>query len=428
MPLPLLTEFIISQPPSAQPAVLDRRLIVILLIVFVQFFGASMVLPILPLYAKNRFDVSLEAVTLLNASFFAAQFIAAPFIGRLSDRYGRVPVLVISQVGTAISYLMLAFAQTSSVLFLARVLDGITGGNLIVAQAYVTDVTPREKRTQALGYVLAALSSGFIFGPAVGGVAAGLFTYETPFLVASFVALLVSILTWRVLDESLSSEQRDYNRMHKAKPLNLRNVLMNFPLVGILLVTFGAQFAFAMLQNTFSLYGEAVIFAATPEFVELGVGLLLACIGIGQIFTQLFLIRRLVAWFGEAALVVIGGIGRMISLALLVISPSLFAVVPAFLFFAIGTGAQMPALQTLVTNTVDDTQRGAALGLYQSAFSLAIIIGSAISGTLFAFAPTMPYIVGTVVFAIMLIPSVGLMNWARRHPIEPTPTAVVAGD
>src|SRR5262245_34987546 len=133
-------------------SVLDKRLIVILLIVLVNMVGAAMVTPILPLYAQRQFHMSPQTITLLLASFFAAQFLAGPVLGQLSDRYGRIPILIISQIGTVISFIMLALAQQVWVLFAARILDGITGGNIIVAQAYVTDVTPRERRTEALGY------------------------------------------------------------------------------------------------------------------------------------------------------------------------------------------------------------------------------------------------------------------------------------
>ena len=129
--------------------VFDRRLLTILLIVFVQMIGTAMVNPILPLYAQSEFSLSPEVITLLLTAFFAAQFVAGPFIGRLSDRRGRLPVLLLSQVGTVIAFLMIGFAQSAVLLFFARVLDGVTGGNIIVAQAYVTDIMPEGKRTQA---------------------------------------------------------------------------------------------------------------------------------------------------------------------------------------------------------------------------------------------------------------------------------------
>ena len=112
---------------------MDRRLVTILLIVFVQMVGMGMILPILPLYAQRIFNLSPEVIALLVTSFFGAQFIAGPFLGRSSDKYGRIPVLIISRIGTVISFLMLAFAPSAIILFLARILDGITGGNIIVA-------------------------------------------------------------------------------------------------------------------------------------------------------------------------------------------------------------------------------------------------------------------------------------------------------
>ncbi|NJL93049.1 MAG: MFS transporter [Anaerolineae bacterium] len=143
---------------------MDRRLPTILLIVFVQLVGASMALPVLPLFAQRQFALQPQVITLLVSVFFLAQFLAGPTIGRLSDQYGRLPVLLVSQAGTVLSFLMISTAESALVLFAARVLDGITGGNLVVAQAYITDITPREQRTQALGYIFASFGLGFTVG------------------------------------------------------------------------------------------------------------------------------------------------------------------------------------------------------------------------------------------------------------------------
>jgi DHA1 family tetracycline resistance protein-like MFS transporter len=181
---------------------IDRRLATILLIVLVQMLGAAMILPILPLYAQREYGLTPQVITLLGTSFFAAQFIAGPYLGRLSDKYGRIPVLIISQIGTAISFLMLALAPGAGFLFLARVIDGITGGNIIVAQAYITDITPREKRTEALGYIFAVFGLGFILGPALGGVLSAAFGPRVPYLFAAGAAVVVVLLTWITLEES----------------------------------------------------------------------------------------------------------------------------------------------------------------------------------------------------------------------------------
>jgi len=416
-----------SEKPKRGISLLDRRLIVILLIVFVQIVGAAMVLPILPLYAQRQFGMSPEAITLLITAFFAAQFVAGPFIGRLSDRYGRIPVLLVSQVGTVISFLMLGLAPNVAVLFFARILDGITGGNIIVAQAYVTDITPREQRTTALGYIFAVFGVGFILGPAVGGILATTFAYQTPYLVAAAAASIVVVLTWFMLEETNTAEKRAEDAKRQDAPMTVRGVLTNVPLLSILAVTFGSQFAFSLLQGTFALFGAEVLFADTPERAELGVGLLLAVFGVGQIFTQLFLLRRLIRRFGESPLLVFGGGLRGLGmLGIAVIQTPLTAIIPMF-SFAIGTGTQIPALQSLATSAVADSQRGGALGLYQSAFSLAIIFGGAIAGVLFAMQPSLPYWIGGGILLVMLIPSFFLMRWAQRQEDKRKNKAVQPG-
>lgn len=421
----------INTQSTKSNSVLDKRLIVILLIVLVNMVGAAMVTPILPLYAQRQFHMSPQMITLLLASFFAAQFLAGPVLGQLSDRYGRIPILIISQLGTVISFIMLALAQQVWILFAARILDGITGGNIIVAQAYVTDVTPRERRTEALGYVFAAFGVGFIIGPAVGGLAAGILNQHAPYYIAAVVTAIVVVLTWFVLEETITPDMRTAHKQKRGQGMSFNAVVANVPLVSILLIGFGAQFAFSMLQSTFSLFGEAVLFANNPERAEMGVGLLLAMIGVGQIVTQLFLVKQLVKRYGESPLVVVGGAIRSISMFVLVILAVPASAALTLFLFAIGTGMQIPALQSLVTNTVPDNQRGAVIGLFQSSMTLAIIIGTAIAGSLFAIAPIVPYITGGTVFAIMLIPAFFLMRWARREEEKRKnvmPVIVPAGD
>jgi MFS transporter, DHA1 family, tetracycline resistance protein len=416
---------------SDSNSVLDKRLIVILLIVLVNMVGAAMVMPILPLYAKNEFHMSAQTITLLNASFFAAQFIAGPFLGQLSDKYGRIPVLIVSQLGTVISFIMLAQAQQVWVLFAARILDGITGGNIIVAQAYVTDVTPRERRTEALGYVFAAFGVGFIVGPAVGGLSAGMLSPHAPYYIAAVVTAIVVVLTWFVLEETITPDMRAVQKQKRGQGMSFNSIVTNMPLVSILLIGFGAQFAFSMLQSTFSLFGEAVLFADTPERAEIGVGLLLAMIGVGQIVTQLFLVKQLVRRYGESPLVVVGGVIRSLSMFVLVLIANSASAALTLFLFAVGTGMQIPALQSLITNTVADDQRGAVIGWFQSSMTLAIIIGTAVAGSLFEIAPIVPYTTGGVIFAVMVIPAIFLMRWARREEVRRTneiPAALTVGD
>lgn len=399
----------------------DRRIITILLIIFVQFLGASMVLPILPLYAQREFALSPEIITVLVSSFFAAQFLAGPYIGRLSDGYGRVPVLIVSQAGTVISFLLLAAANSVEVLFVARILDGITGGNVIVAQAYVTDLYPREQRTQALGYTLAVFGLGFVFGPAIGGLLSAVFGPRMPFVFAALAATLTVVLTWYTLDETLSPEEREENRHARLQPesrLSPRAVMLNTPLVLILVISFGGQFGLGLVQATFALLGEAVWFkGASNATTDLGIGLLLGAVGLGQFFTQMMLLGRFRRWFGDPQLVILGTLLRGVAMITWAVVLSPYPVGVAGIIFAIGSGLFRPPLQSLATQTVDDRERGAALGLFQSSISLATIVATAIGGTLFALGMTVPYWLGGLLFFAMAIPSTLIQRWATANDV-----------
>jgi MFS transporter, DHA1 family, tetracycline resistance protein len=390
---------------------IDRRLVTVLLIVFVQMLGAAMIMPILPLYARREFGMTPQTITLLSTSFFAAQFVAGPFLGRLSDKHGRLPILIISQVGTAVSFLMLALAPNVGVLFLARLLDGITGGNIIVAQAYITDVTPREKRTQSLGLIFAAFGLGFIFGPALGGLLSAAFGPRIPYVFAAVVATLLVLLTWFVLDESLSPAQRQANRDFKKQSIGLTAVSRNISLVLILGVAFIGQFGMGLLQSTFALFGEAVLFAGySVSAVNLGIGILLTIIGVAQFFTQALLLPRAIRYLDDAWVVILGLVLRTLGLLTFATLAIPFMGGLGGVLFATGVGLMMPPLQSLATTTVADELRGGVLGVYQSVVSLSVIFSTAVAGTIFALNPTFPYWLGALLSLLGLLPAFVLVR------------------
>jgi MFS transporter, DHA1 family, tetracycline resistance protein len=400
---------------------IDRRLFTILLIVFVQMLGAAMALPILLLYAQRQFHIRPELNALLISSFFAAQFLAGPTIGRLSDKYGRIPVLIISQIGTVISFIMIGAAPNIAVLFVARILDGITGGNIIVAQAYITDITPPEKRTESLGYIFAAFGLGFVFGPALGGVLSAAFGPRIPFYMAAVAATVTVILTWRTLTESLTVDQRMKNRSRRSSGLNPTEVLNNAPLLAILLIAFIGQFALGLLQATFALYGDAVLFANySDRIVDIGIGILLATVGLSQFLTQTVVLRRVLPRFGEANLVIIGGVLRAVGMFFYAIAITPWLGLPGSLFFAMGMGLMMPPLQSLSTRTVPDEVRGGVLGLYQSIISLATIFSTALGGVIFAFNPRYPYWTGMGLSLFALLPAYFFLKRPLKKPKSET--------
>ncbi|MBP1703797.1 MAG: tetracycline resistance efflux pump [Chloroflexi bacterium] len=376
----------------------DRRLATILAIVFVQIAGAALILPILPLFAERQFNLNPASVSLLVSAYFIAQFFAGPLLGQLSDRYGRIPLLIISQLGSAASFFLMAAAGGAWLLYVARVVDGITGGNIIIAQAYVSDITPSEKRTEAFGYIFAAFGIGFIIGPALGGLLSAWFGPRFPFVIAAVSGLVTSGMCL-LLEETVQpakaaplfrgSSLKAPRPTLKATPPVIRlspaEVMHNTPLLMILAVGFIGQFGLGMVQATFALYAATVLFRGTSiNTTNLGIGLLLAMVGLGQFVTQTWLIRPLKERFGDARLVILGNLLRAAALVIyaVVVSPWLAAL--GSLFFAVGMGLTMPPLQTLATRTVDETQRGGVLGVFQSAVSLAIILSTAIAGVIFS--------------------------------------------
>ncbi|HLF91771.1 MAG TPA: MFS transporter [Anaerolineales bacterium] len=403
---------------------IDRRLSTILLIVFVQMLGGAMVLPVLPLYAQRDFGLTPPAITLLVSSYFMALFFAGPWLGRLSDTRGRLPVLIVSLIGTVLSFVMMALANSAWMLFAARILDGVTGGNLIVAQAYVTDITPREQRTEKLGKIFAVFGLGFIFGPAIGGFVSANWGEHASFWVAAALTLVTVIIAGLALDETITPEQQSANRTGSRASMSPAAVAQNPPLVLILFVSFIVQFGLGILQSTFALYGDAVLFAGYDEATtNMGIGLILAVVGVTQFITQTFLLRPMLRRFSEVWLVVTGSIVRALGAVFYALANSPWSALPASIAFPFGIGITMPSLQSLATRTVPDHMRGGVLGVYQSSISLGVIFGTAFGGVLFEVAPQVPYWVaaGSGVFAIL-----AALLLLRQSRVEVFETPIVA--
>lgn len=404
---------------------IDRRLFTILSIVFVQMAGAAMILPILPLFAERQFSMSPVTVTLLISSYFAAQFFAGPYLGQLSDRMGRVPLLVVSQIGSGISFLMMAAAGNAGVLFAARVVDGVTGGNIIVAQAYITDITPKEKRTEALGYILAVFGIGFIVGPGLGGLLSAWLGPRIPFIFAGLAAFITALMSWLLLDETVTQERE--HRPTRSPRISPAEALQNYPLFLILIVALVGQFGLGMLQSTFALFGDKVLFQGYPDrTTDLGVGLLLAVVGLGQFVTQMRLIGPMKRRFGDARLVIIGTLLRAAGLLLFALTPTPWMAAVGSLLFAVGMGLMMPPLQSLATRTVEDSVRGGVLGIYQSSISLATIVSTAVAGAIFALDPAYPYWIAAGLSLIVLIPAYALLRLSLTGELRPIQEATAA--
>src|SRR6266516_3672753 len=275
-------------------------LLVIFITVFIDLVGFGIVIPVLPYYAEGtRFNATPRMVGVLFASYSIMQLVFSPVLGRLSDKYGRRPVLLLSILGTSLGFLILGLATTLWMLFLGRIIDGISGGNISTAQAYIADVTTKEDRAKGMGLIGAAFGLGFVFGPAIGGVLSR-WGINVPFIFAGSLAFANAMLLYFVLPETVTPDHparasaatgRGWGQLLKS----FRNVRLSL----ILTIYFLSIVAFSIMTASFSLF---LMFRF--GFDAFHNGWIFAFVGIISAFIQGGLIGRLVKRFGEPSLVI----------------------------------------------------------------------------------------------------------------------------
>jgi DHA1 family tetracycline resistance protein-like MFS transporter len=356
----------------------NKRLFSILLVVFIDLLGFSLILPLLPYYAET-FNASQFTTGLLIAVYALMQLIGAPILGRLSDRYGRRPILLVSVFGTFIGFLLFGFATTLWMLFAARILDGITGGNLSVAQAYISDVTDAKNRAKGLGLIGAAFGLGFIIGPVTGGILSQ-YGYNVPAFVAAGLSLINLVLIYAWLPESLTKE-RLAQAGEKKQPKVTFDALfaaLKRPFTGPILITrFFFGLAFAIFQTIFSLYALAKFNLTARD-----TGFVLTYVGILSVFVQAFLVGRLTAHFRDDVLITFSVALMAVSLLGWALAPSVFWLLVVLTPIAISGGTLNTLLSSTLTKAVAPQEVGGILGLSASVESSTRIIAPILGGAL----------------------------------------------
>jgi MFS transporter, DHA1 family, tetracycline resistance protein len=348
-------------------------LVIIFITIFIDLVGFGIVIPVLPLYAK-MYGASETVIGLLLAIYSVMQFIMSPILGKLSDRVGRRPVLFFSLIGTALGFLTMGIANTLWLLFAGRIIDGITGGNISTAQAYIADVTPPEKRSSAMGLIGAAFSLGFIFGPFLGGVLSEI-SLAAPFYVAAGMAAVNAVALYFLLPESLSEEHR--NNSGRATIAQIFRESGSWQLGAVFATYFFATIAFALLTATYTLF-SATRFGLDAKHN----GYIFASQGVLGVLIQGIFMRRLVKAFGEKLLAVTGTLVLALSMIWLPVVGSITALLLASAGLAIGNSLATPVLNGLASKSVGPAWQGRVLGVLQSVASLARIIGPALGGFL----------------------------------------------
>lgn len=401
----------------------NRLLSSIFLIVFIDLLGFSLILPLLPFYAQS-FGASPAVVGLLVASYAAVQMISAPILGRLSDRFGRRPILLVSIFGSFLGFIFLGFARSLFILFIARIMDGITGGNLSVAQAYISDVTDEKNRARGLGLIGAAFGLGFVIGPALGGFLSR-WGYGTPAFLASVLSLINLGMVAFWLPESLSIERRQALLNHKRPAISLSGLweALHRPLVGPLLHTrFFFGLAFATFQTVFSLYA-LTRFGLDAQTT----GYILAYVGVLSIITQGFLVGRLTHRFNERQLILTCTVLMAVSLLGWALTPS----VPVLLFIMIPLSFSGGILNTVINSAISKSvtpmEIGGILGLSSSIESLTRVIAPTLGGILLGrLGPSAPGMFSGLLMTALI--SYVYRNVAPVRPNSAAPLENPAGD
>jgi multidrug resistance protein len=357
-------------------------LIVIFTTVFIDLVGFGIVIPVLPFYAEGTiFNATPRTVGLLFASYSVMQLIFSPILGGLSDKSGRRPVLFLSIIGTGIGFLILGMANSLWMLFAGRILDGITGGNISTAQAYIADVTTNEDRAKGMGLIGAAFGLGFIFGPAIGGILSR-WGIHVPFFFAAGLCFANAMLLYFTLPETVTADHPAKHSATRGRGLQqLLRSLKQPRLAFVLTIYFLFIVAFSIMTTAFSLY-TMFRFGYDAQHT----GYLFAYVGLIAVIIQGGLIGRLVKRFGEVPLVIVGALCFAISLfAVPFVGPAaggLAALLVGGGVFSMGNSLATPALTSLASKSVGAGEQGSVLGVTQSVASLARAVGPFLAAVL----------------------------------------------
>lgn len=355
-------------------------LVVIFTTIFIDLVGFGIVIPVLPFYVEGtKFNATPRAVGLLFASYSVMQLIFTPILGRLSDKYGRRPILLVSILGTACAFLILGFATSLWMLFAGRILDGMTGGNISTAQAYIADITTPENRAKGMGLVGAAFGLGFIFGPPIGGILSR-WGISVPFFFAAGLALANAVLLYFRLPETVTPDHPARASAATGRWTQILKAIRQPQLAFVLAIYFLFVVAFSIMTSSFALYTMYRFgYDASHN------GYLFLYIGIVAAIIQGTLIGRLVKRFGEAALVIAGALlfgASLFTLPLIGPQTGLIVLLLIGTTFSIGNSLSTPSLTSLASKSGGAGEQGSVLGVTQSVASLARAVGPTIASFL----------------------------------------------
>ena len=374
----------------------QKKYFTIFVIMITEVLGFSLILPFLPFYAQTYGASPLLIGTILMAfSFF--QFISAPIMGRLSDHYGRKPMLIFSQISTFASFIILGFANSLWMIFLSRIVDGMLGSNFTIAQAYISDISTKKDRSKAFGISGAAFGFGFLIGPAIGGYLSQ-FGYSLPSFIAAGISFITIITTLFFLPETIKRKKKIKLDL---KIFNFDEQKKYFAMPSVaskLWIFFTYVLSHSIYVSNFALYAERQL-----NFTAAHIGFVLTFIGVISIILRGFLLSKIIDWLGEINIQYLG-ISFVIAAMILLSFANLPIFIIAMALFSVGSGLSRPVLVGNISKQISPNEQGSIMGVTSSLGSISQIIGPLVGGFMINY-----FFPGSLGIAVAVVASFGLL-------------------
>lgn len=374
----------------------NKTILIIALIAVVNALGYGIIIPVLYSYSM-KFGLTDFQNGLLFAIFSLCQFLATPVIGRLSDKYGRKPLLIISLIGTAISFFMTAFAPSALFLFLARALDGVTAGNIPVAAAVISDSTDMKDRARGFGIIGAAFGFGFVFGPAIAAFTVG-FNAAIPFIIAGVISTIAVVITWALLPET---NKHIGQVIHKGKLFDFKKLALAVKdqYTGMtLLISFLFSFAFGMFIFGFQPFSVKIMKLSPNE-----ISLIFTIFGIVGLITQAFLLGMLTKKFGEKRMFMVSLVLTGLAFLGIFVTSTLPFFIAVSILLSFGNSFLNPLVQTILSKETDVQSQGTIQGINASYVSIGMTLGPIVGGLLATYYIPNPFLAGGIIILACFI-------------------------